>query len=203
MRAYLGIFSGLWIGCSPGFNPNGSVKTESLNNPTGNEDDALSTLESEAGLNSLANDMDPSYCEGMQPDVAGASSYFYGVYLKDADGWYGEEQWILHPTDSWNATDGETCYVTWSIAATETTVTGCPSCNLALNVSGSINRQETTCPEGLWDNPSDSQWSTTYNILIGGGNSIVYFQSDGEIVGEGYATTSAFNFLSDVSCTWF
>jgi hypothetical protein len=74
---------------------------------------------------------------------------------------------------------------------------------LALNVSGSINRQETTCPEGLWDNPTDSQWSTTYNILTGGGNSIVYFQSDGDVVGEGYANASAFNFLSDVSCTWF
>ena len=55
-------------------------------------------------------------------------------------------------------------------------------------------------PEGLWEN--EEQWSTTYNVLTEGGNSIVYFQSDGDMVGSGYSTNSAFN-LSEVSCSWF
>ena len=63
------------------------------------------------------------------------------------------------------------------------------------------DRQKTDCPEGLWEN--EEQWSTTYNILIEGGDSIVYFQSDGDMVGSGYSTNNAFNFLSEVSCSWF
>ena len=203
MKGSLSFLVSMFIGCSPNFNPNGSVKTTDIHDPNGEEEDSIRTLESLAGLNNLSSNMDSDYCDGMQPNVAGASSYFYGVYIKDGGDWYGEEQWILHPTDAWDATDGETCYVTWSIVASETTPIGCPSCNLGLNVNGSVNRQLTDCPEGLWDNESDSQWSTSYNILMSGGNSIVYFQSDGDIVGEGYANGSAFNFLSDVSCTWF
>lgn len=193
--ATIGMSGGL-LGCSPSFSS--KVDTYETNGLDSNSDNPL---EASSGLDSLQDEMDPTYCENMQPNVAGATSYFYGIYQKGNNGWSGEEQWILHPTEAWTSTNGETCYVTWQIMATETDPAGCPSCDFALEVSGSLNRQKTDCPEGLWEN--DEQWATTYNVLIEGGSSIVYFQSDGETVGSGYSTNTAFNFLSDVSCSWF
>lgn len=182
--------------CSPSFNAkDGTVDTTTL------DPNAEGGWEAATGLDSLLDDMDPDYCEAMQPNVAGATSYFYGIYQKSSDGWRGEEQWILHPTDAWTSTDGETCHITWAINADEREVAGCPSCDFSLEVNGTLDRQKTDCPDGLWEN--EEQWSTTYNILLDGGNSIVYFQSDGDTVGSGYSTGSAFNFLSDVSCSWF
>jgi hypothetical protein len=193
---YLIVGISLMMACSPSFNPNsGMVETETL------DENGETSWEASTGLDSLQNEMDPSYCQSMQPNVAGATSYFYGIYQRTDSGWNGEEQWILHPTDAWTSTDGETCYVTWAINAEEREVAGCPSCDFSLEVNGSLNRQKTDCPEGLWEN--EEQWSTSYNILVDSGNSIVYFQSDGEIVGSGYSTNTAFNFLSDVSCSWF
>ena len=193
---YLIVGISLMMACSPSFNPNsGMVETETLG------ENGETSWEASTGLDSLQDEMDPSYCQSMQPNVAGATSYFYGIYQRTDSGWNGEEQWILHPTDAWTSTDGETCYVTWAINADEREVAGCPSCDFSLEVNGSLNRQKTDCPEGLWEN--EEQWSTSYNILVDSGNSIVYFQSDGEIVGSGYSTNTAFNFLSDVSCSWF
>ena len=184
----------LYVGCSPNFNSNSTVKTQEIG-------DSDNSLEASVGLDSLMDEMMPDYCENVQPDVAGATSYFYGIYYKDSGDWEGEEQWILHPTSAWTSTNGETCYVTWSIAAQEKDAAGCPDCDFALEVSGTLNRQRTDCPDGLWEN--EEQWSTTYNILLDGNDSVVYFQSDGELLGSGYSTGNAFNFLSEVSCSWF
>ncbi len=193
---YMAIGMIFGLGCSPSFAPKvETVETNTLDENGGTD------WEASTGLDALQDEMDPEYCENMQPNVAGATSYFYGIYQRSDGEWNGEEQWILHPTDAWTATNDETCYVTWSISAVEEASAGCPSCDFSLNVSGSLNRQKTDCPEGLWEN--EEQWETTYNVLIEGGNSIVYFQSDGEIVGSGYSTNTAFNFLSDVSCSWF
>ena len=89
------------------------------------------------------NEMDTDYCDNMQPNVAGATSYFYGIYQRSSDGWRGEEQWILHPTEAWTSTEGETCYVTWSISAEQGEAAGCPSCDFSLEVNGTLDRQQT------------------------------------------------------------
>jgi hypothetical protein len=185
-----------FLGCSPNFNQKGSVNTQTVNGSN-----SENSLEASLGLDSLMDEMMPEYCENIQPDVAGATSYFYGVYLREGGSWEGEEQWILHPTSSWTSTNGDTCFVTWAIRAEEQETAGCPDCDFALLVNGSLNRERTDCPEGLWEN--EEQWSTTYNIKLSDTESTVYFQSDGAPVGTGYATNNAFNFLSEVSCSWF
>ena len=77
---------------------------------------------------SLKNEMDTDYCENMQPNVAGATGAFMvfinGLAMVGAE----EEQWILHPTEAWTSTEGETCYVTWAINAQQEEAAGCPSC---------------------------------------------------------------------------
>ena len=199
------------VGCSPGFNSkDGTVDTTTL------DPNAEGGWESATGLDSLVDEMDSDVCEGLEDsfdndvDVqsAQATSYFYGIYQRYNEEWRGEEQWILHPSENlsayedWQGFDGEACYVTWSMSARQKEATGCPSCDFALEVDGMIDRTKTTCPEGIWENEQEEQWSEIYNISIGGGNSEVSYQS-GTIVGVGYSTTSAFNFLSEGSCLWF
>ena len=144
---------------------------------------------SATGLDSLTRKWIRTIVKTCNPNVAGATSYFYGIYQRSSDGWRGEEQWILHPTAAWTSTEGETCYVTWAINAQQELIAGCPSCDFSLEVNGTLDRQKTDCPEGLWEN--EEQWSTTYNVLLEGGDSIVYFQSDGDMVGSGYSTNNA------------
>lgn len=155
----------------------------------------------QSGLPDLRDEMDSTYCENVQPNVAGATSYFLGTYVQKTEGWVGKEQWILHPTSDWTATNGETCYVTWEVAASETDIAGCPNCDFALDVSASINRQETDCPEGLWE--QEEQWTTLYDVMINGSDASFYFQSSGDLVGYGYSNSTAASFLSEVSCSWF
>lgn len=191
----------LWLilasACSPDFSTkNGYTSSD---NPLDSNNDQ--SFESLSGLPDLDDQMDPDYCESMQPDVAGATSYFKGIYILDNGEWFGREEWILHPTSAWTATNGETCKVTWEINAVEKEVMGCPSCDLSLDVDAYLNSQLTDCPDGLWED--DQQWSESYNILIDGDRSIFYFKNNGEPIGEGYANAKAVNFLSEVTCSWF
>ena len=184
------------MACTPSFGRN--TTGNSKNNLDVNQQDDLIA---ESGLPSLSGLMEEDYCEGVQPGVAGATSYFMGTYILGGDGWFGREQWILHPTSEWIATDGETCYVTWETVANQGEPAGCPNCDLSLEVSANINRQETDCPEGLWEH--EEQWSTTYNVLIDDTSSIFYYQESGNHLGEGHSNDTAINFLTPASCAWF
>ena len=184
--------------CSPAFT-NG-VKIFDSEDGTSSDDNDIFSL---SGLPNLEGDMDPEHCEGVMPEAAGATSYFLGTYIEESDGWIGKEQWILHPTSGWTSTGGETCYITWDVIAEETEILGCPTCSLALSVSAFVNRQETDCPDGLWDNPQEEQWDATYNIDTEGDSAAFSFQGSNTPVGTGYVNDTAVSFLSEVTCTWF
>ena len=186
------------IGCSPSFGDKGTQNNTGNNLDVNQQDDLLQ----ESGLPSLSDGMEENYCDNAQPGVAGATSYFMGTYIIDSDGWFGREQWILHPTPAWTATNGETCYVTWETIASQTEVAGCATCDFALQVSASINRQQTDCPEGLWEE-TEEQWEVTYDVYIDGSSAIFYFQNSGDELGQGHSNDTAVNFLSSASCTWF
>ena len=188
----------LVIACSPSFGPKGNTTGSQNNLDVNQQDDLLA----ESGLPSLADEMDEEYCYDAQPNVAGATSYFVGTYIIDSNGWFGREQWILHPTPDWTSTNGETCYVTWETTASEIDIAGCQNCDFGLDVSATINRQQTDCPEGLWEE-SEEQWQEQYDVYIDGSESIVYFQGSGDEVGQGYSNDTAVNFISSPSCTWF
>tara|TARA_B110000037_G_C16880349_1_gene407708 strand:+ start:81 stop:665 length:585 start_codon:yes stop_codon:yes gene_type:complete len=190
---FLMVFS---TACSPAFT---SVKTFDSEN-TGEDEGDIFGL---SGLPDLEESMVTDHCEDEQPGAAGATTYFLGTYIEDSDGWIGKERWILHPTSGWTSTGGETCYVTWEVNAQEIDVVGCPTCSLALSVSAFVNRQETDCPDGLWDNPQEEQWEAVYNIEINDDQAIFSFQGTDSFLGEGYANASAVSFLSNVSCSWF
>ena len=186
------------LGCSPNFSSQGSPNGGSNNLDLNQQDDIFQ----QSGLPDVLEGMDETYCRDVQPGVAGATSYFTGTYLLDSEGWFGREKWILHPTPAWTATNGETCYITWETTATQADPAGCPNCDFALSVQANINRQQTDCPEGLWED-SEEIWSVSYDILIEGNSAVFYFQESGDFLGEGYSNDNAINFLSDASCTWF
>ena len=136
-------------------------------------------MEAATYLDSLKNDMDTDYCENMQPNVAGATSYFYGIYQRSSDGWRGEEQWI--PTQQKHGLlQKEKLAMLHGLSVQTNKRQQMSFGDFSLEVNGTLDRQKTDCPEGLWEN--EEQWSTTYNILLEGGDSIVYFQSDGDMV---------------------
>ena len=192
------------LGCSPGFGQNAKEQSSGNNLDTNQQDD----LFQQSGLPNVLDGMDSTYCNNVLEDelggqdIAGATSYFTGTYLLDSDGWYGREQWILHPTPAWTATNGEVCYVTWETTATQINVAGCADCDLGLSVAANINRQKTDCPEGLWKDTEES-WQVNYDIKIQGNESIFYFQESGNVMGYGYSNDTAINFLTEPSCTWF
>ena len=184
--------------CSPSFGNQNTQNNSGNNLDLNQQDDLLSG----SGLPSLSEEMDEEYCYDAQPGVAGATSYFMGTYIIDSDGWFGREQWILHPTPEWEDTNGETCYVTWETSANQIDVAGCANCDFGLEVSASINRQLTDCPEGLWKD-TEEQWDVVYDVLIDGDSAVFYFQDSGNELGRGHSNDTAVNFLTDASCTWF
>lgn len=189
------------VGCSPAFN---STNTFSADKEYDNEDDEFNDFFSQAGLPDLRERMEPDYCDDAQPNAAGAAGYFLGTYVQEGEGWIGKERWYLFPTPTWVEVEDditeEGCYVTWEMEASET---DCIDCDLGLAVTAGVNRNETNCPEGLWDNPEEEQWEASYNIDIDGDTSAFYFQGSGTFIGNGYSSATAVSFLSDVSCSWF
>lgn len=190
------------VGCSPSFN---TVKTfDEENNYYNSENDEYNDFFSQSGLPELRDDMEKHYCDDEFPGAAGAASYFLGTYLQEEEGWIGKERWYLFPTPGWIEAEDEIteegCYVTWDVDANESE---CPTCSLTLSVIAGVNRNETNCPEGLWDNPEEEEWEAVYDVDISGEDATFSFQGSGTFIGQGYANSSALSFLSDVTCSWF
>ena len=190
------------MGCSPAFNSSGVFETEKQYN---DENDQYNDFFSQAGLPDLRDQMDAHYCDDERPGASGASSYFLGTYLlEDDEFWIGKERWYLFPTPNWIEVEDEItaegCYVTWDLEANEGE---CINCDLTLSVVAGVNRTETNCPEGLWDNPEEEAWEATYDVDISDGETTFSFNGSGTFIGQGYASSSALSFLSEVSCAWF
>lgn len=191
----------LLTGCVSQFKSSSGTTTTQSDDPIEN-----------TGLPSLLDNMDTEYCNNIEvagvqgSDIAGATSYFWGTYVRADEElgegmWLGREQWILHPTDSWDATDGRSCFVTWEMVAEELEPQGCPTCDLGLSVSAQINRISTDCPDGLWE--EEQSWDESYDIAIDGETTRFFYHTTGNEFGLGYAENSALSFLTSPNCTWF
>ena len=82
------------------------------------------------------------------------------------DSWFGIEEWILIPNNTWRSIQSETCYVVWDTVAYRTDVETCLGCTFAMEVSGTINLEDTTCPEEIWITEYTS-WQVDYGNCIG------------------------------------
>ena len=187
-----------------------SVGSDSLENNPSSDPNNPNTWEEdpffeEANLPSVLVELDDSSCDAMSAELQhpGATSYFVGTYIKRDGGWVGREKWILFPNEYWMESGGFPCEVSWDIETREEELTTCLACDLALGIDASISPSSTNCPQGLWNEPSEQYWSSTYEIRMNNGTSTFYFQSNGNAFGAGYSSERAINFISDPDCKWF
>ena len=221
------LFSTTLLSCEPSVSIEGtpkivqSVDGENIeNNESNSSNDLDSVLEDtnnsqdlydQTGLDDVTNDLDGSFCDDISQEyenVPGAVSYFTGIYtssqgeVAEQDTWYGIEEWLLIPNTTWAVIQSETCYVVWNTMATRIELETCLGCSLAMEVTASINYDETTCPEEIWNDADYISWQSDYEIALVGDVSMFYYNS-GAFLGMGNANESAFNFLTDPKCVWF
>jgi hypothetical protein len=156
------------------------------------------------GLSPLTQGIDTGGCDGFDGvDIPGAAAYFYGQYVPDGEGgWRGEERWLLFANPTWQDAGFDDCEVVWITRASETATGACGACDLGIAVSASVDQGRTTCPEELWEDPADKNWSAEYAVAISGDDSVWYFAS-GSPLGEGSHADGAMNFLSEKTCQFF
>lgn len=157
-------------------------------------------------------DQDTSDCEEIEGQpVPGAVSYFVGSYRDSGDGtWRGVEQWVLIANDRWIEVEDELpsagmCTVTWTVVAAESADTGaCAACDLGLDVSATIDLANTDCPEGLYEAPSDQNWTTSYAVMTGADGSAQWFYAgSGSALGAGTNSGGVADYVTAASCKWF
>lgn len=154
-------------------------------------------------LPDLTAGLDTEGCEDVDGTaIPGAVSFFVGEYERGDGSWSGAERWLLFANDAWKAAGEDDCVVRWTTTASEAAPTTCATCDLALAVGATIDESATTCPDGLWDSPTERNWTATYEIRIEGDQSTWYYDS-GTSLGEGAAVDGAVNFVTEKDCVWF
>ena len=157
-------------------------------------------------------DYDTSDCEQIEGQpVPGAVSYFVGSYRDMDDGiWRGVEQWVLIANERWIEVEDElpssgVCTVTWTMTAVESEDTGaCAACDLGLDVSATIDLSNTDCPEGLYEAPSDQNWTASYALITGADGSAQWFYAgSGNPLGAGTNGGGVADYVTAAACKWF
>lgn len=164
--------------------------------------------EGENGLPGLIDGVDTTGCEGYNDsdgvfhEIPGAVSYFYGEYADEGGGsWSGEEVWYLFANPAWVETGEDDCEAHYAAEASETTASACPSCDVALAVTLTLDVTLSTCPEDLI---ADTDGSVTYGVKRSGSDGTTwYFGSSGDELGTGYYNDSAMNFITSKACKYF
>jgi len=179
-------------------------ETDSENDPLETDSQSLDE-KTEEDIKDLIDDIDSDYCLEFEDyqDVPGATSFYYGAFMRDGDAWVGREKWLLFATPAWVENGGYDCQVTWDINATESPQTNCLACDFSLQLSASINRSETNCPEGLWNYDEQLSWSEIYEVDISDTQASFYFQTSGNYIGSGQATSNSMDYISEPDCKWF
>ncbi len=138
--------------------------------------------------------------------VPGATGYFYGSFdltgLSTGDQATGTEKWILFSNETWRATsDGGDCEVVWSVVGNVTTPSACANCQIGLALTASINRDATTCPQGVWAGSETMQ--EEYDVFLGPTGTNWYFSGSGTQFATGEQSDNAMNYLSEGSCNFW
>jgi hypothetical protein len=175
--------------------------TSSLNNiPSGTLTDLSQGLSRNSDCwGSYTSDGDP-YC------VPGATGYFYGTFeltgTSVGDQATGTEKWILFSNDTWAGnTGGGDCEVVWTVVGNVTAPTSCSNCQIGLALTASINRGETTCPQGVWAGEETMQ--EAYDVYWGPTGSNWYFSGSGTQFAVGEQSGSSMNYISEGSCNFW
>ena len=197
------IFCGLGlVGCTTFSSDSGS--DWKAGSADGTSDETIA--DGHGGLSDLTEGLDPSGCdvqESTDTAIAGATSYFYGVFNKTDAGYSGYELWLLYANETWRAQGQEDCVIRWNATAIETAPSDAVAANLGLSVTLTLDTGASTCPSGpdeIGDLPPSG--TVSYNIQVSGETTQWYFAS-GEPLGTGLKNDNAMNYISPKSCRWF
>jgi len=156
------------------------------------------------GLQDLTEGLDRSGCdiqESTNSEIAGATSYYYGLFVEEGGAYSGYELWILYANETWREQGYTDCIVRWDASAFEAVPGSTAGANFGLNVTLNLDRNATTCPDDMVGDMNDSD-SVHYDLQIAGGQTEWFFES-GNRLGSGYANDNALNYISPKSCRWF
>ena len=195
------LFFSLFLGCFPTAEKGDDTFSSNSNNTSGNLSDLTQGLsKNPACWGSYTSDGSP-YC------VPGATGYWYGTFnltgTSVGDQATGTEKWILLSNDTWAATDeGGDCEVVWTVVGNVVAPGACATCQIGLSLTASINREATTCPQGVWAGEETLQES--YNVYLGSdGSSTWYFGGSGSQFAIGEQDGNSMNYLSDGACNFW
>ena len=188
-----------------------SDKAASDDTATPGEGEGEGEGEGDNGLPDLlaSLDTDTEGCEertdsdGVVHQVAGAVSYFYGVYNDNGDGtWDGEEYWLLYANPEWVANGGADCQIYWVASGTDGDPGACPTCDVGLDVNLQVDKTLSDCPEELYEGFESS--TVAYAVRHTSDTEATwYYASSGNELGAGYYNSGAMNFVTDRACKWF
>lgn len=137
--------------------------------------------------------------------LAGATSWWIGEYDLDLDGGEGSgtEHWILYANDEWELNGGWDCSIVWSVYMSVIETGACSTCDFGLFAEATPNASESDCPANLFDNEG-VPFESTYDVrLEDDGTAMFYYADTGNLVGEGYGTTSEAAWVYEGGCVWF
>ena len=175
-------------------------------------EEEASELLDETDISKYGDEIDPDYCndvldelfdEEEEAQLRGATTYYLGTYVQVNNAWIGREKWILFVTPSWEAAEGYDCEITWDVQGSQSDISSCVTCDFALHVYAVINEAETNCPEDLWDTPDMRSWNESYEVALRDDQSIFYFQTSNNLIGEGEGDENTISFLGGPDCKWF
>mgnify|MGYP001162808532 CR=1 FL=1 len=162
------------------------------------------SIQSHGGLQDLTQGLDKTGCdiqEATDAEIPGAASYYYGLFVQDGATYSGYEQWLIYANATWRGQGYSDCTIQWTASATEGTPGAATSANFALDVTLTLDRNSSTCPDELMLDLNDTD-VVHYDIQISGTQSSWFFAS-GNNLGSGHANDNALNYLSPKSCRWF
>lgn len=143
---------------------------------------------------------------GDGPGNEGADSHFVGSFTVDGSQVRGTERWLLHANSKLQASKlwgaGSDCEVRWMIVGTTTAPQHCGDCDLGLQLSASVDKTGSTCPEDMVER--EESFEVRYDVRrASDGVAYIYFAQSGKLLGQGYHKGGQLAYVTQHQCKWF
>jgi hypothetical protein len=156
------------------------------------------------GLEDLTQNLDQSGCDTNQAtdsEIAGAASYYYGLYQKQSNSYSGYEQWLIFANETWSSQGFSDCTIQWTASASDGVPENTAVATDGLDVVLTLDRGASTCPDDMLEDINDSE-TVHYDLRIASEQVDWYFSS-GTQFGSGLTNQNTLNFITEKSCLWF
>ena len=171
-------------------------------NPDGVGGGGGGNITANGGLEDLTQNLDEGGCDSFDgTPLAGATSYFYGLYQENNGTYSGYEQFLLFANDTWAAQGNSDCVVQWTASGFEGSPENPAVATDAIDVVLTLDRGASTCSEEMMQDFEDSS-SEHYDLRIMS-DQVDWYYSSGTQFGSGLTNGSAMNFITEKSCRWF